>query len=174
MFGYESTLFLGNAGFGLYVLWGHLLIYLIYLFTYKVGFLRRRIGNYLFWNTLIRLYCEMFFEMLLVATLNIKTMDWSSPFKGVICSNVLSIFVIIIVVSSQIAMFCFYRKKLNNWTDDTFQDRYGALLDGTKNNSKTITKGMLLFYITLYFLRRMIFVICVFLLEEHLWFQIAI
>ena len=101
-------------------------------------------------------------------------MDWNSPFSGVIISNVLSIIVVLIIIASQIAMFCLYKKKLDNWSEDDFQDKYGALLDGTKSNSKTITRPKLLFYISLYFLRRVIFVMCVFLLEDHLWFQIAI
>ena len=91
------------------------MIFVIYLLTYKINFLRRRLGKYLFWNTLIRLFCEMFFEMFLLATLNIKTIDWDSPFVGVLVSNIAAIAVVVVIISTQIAIFWMYLRKEDKW-----------------------------------------------------------
>ena len=71
MFGYESRLYIGNVGFALWLVWAHAFIFVIYVLTIKVNFLRRRIGRYLFWNSLVRLFTEVFFEMSMFAVLNL-------------------------------------------------------------------------------------------------------
>ena len=69
----------------------------------------------MFWNTLIRLFCEMFFEMFLLAALNIKTIDWDSPFVGVLVSNIAAIAVIVVIIAAQIAIFWMYLRKEDKW-----------------------------------------------------------
>ena len=139
MFDYDSTLFLGNAGFGLWIVWAHFVLLIVFLLTYRVRFLRKHLGNYLLWNTLIRLFCEIYFEMLLLAALNLHTVDWDSPFSSVMVSNIFSIFVLIAVIVAQITIMYMYFRKRESWSDENFQSKYGSLLDGTKVKSKTIS-----------------------------------
>ena len=115
MLGYESRLFVGNAGFSLWVIWGHCLLLVFYILAYPVRFLRRRIGNYLFWNNLVRLFAEVFFELGMLAVLNLMVVDWSNPFKTATFSNILAVTATAMIPCVLLLLVCFYTKKREQW-----------------------------------------------------------
>ena len=174
MIDYESQLFIGNAGMSLWIIWAHLALTVILFITYKVKFLRQRIGKYLFWNTLIRLLIEVYFEILLMAALNAHIADWSSPFPAVMFSNVLSVVVLVTVAVTPFIIMLFFYKRQDKWTDKDFDEKYGGLIEGTRVQSKTVSKGAILAYLLTYFARRGIFTFSVFILSDYLWLQLAI
>ena len=168
MFGFESRLFIGNASFILWVVQGHVLLILIYYIAYKVNCLRTRLAKYLFWNNLIRLFSEIFFELVLLAALNLHTSDWGSPFKAVTYSNVLAVIFIVLTCTIPILIVGMYFRNRLDWNENVFQAKYGALLDGTKTSSRILPSSIPLLYVALYFTRRAIFVLAVFLLADYL------
>ena len=120
MLGYESRLFVGNAGFSLWVIWGHCTLIVIFVLTYPVKFLRRRIGNYLFWNNLARLFAEVFFELGMIAVLNLMVVDWSNPFDAVSFSNIVSTVITAGIPCILLTLVCFYMKRRDQWATEEF------------------------------------------------------
>ena len=88
---YESRFFAGNIGFVLWIVAIYLTLIVIYLVTYCIPFMRRRLGKYLFWNTGITLLMENYQEILLVSILNLDNLDWESEYPAVIASHYMSI-----------------------------------------------------------------------------------
>ena len=120
MLGYESRLFVGNAGFSLWVIWGHCTLIVIFVLTYPVKFLRRRIGNYLFWNNLARLFAEVFLELGMIAVLNLMVVDWSNPFDAVSFSNIVSTVITAGIPCILLTLVCFYMKRRDQWATEEF------------------------------------------------------
>ena len=90
--GIESELFLENIGFILWILMAHLLLALIHLVLYLI--MKRqsckcihkvyeKLGNYLYWNGLLRLLMEIYFELTLLSILNLHKVDWDTKFISV-------------------------------------------------------------------------------------------
>ena len=55
---------------------------------YKV---RARLQRYLFWNGLLSVYIGAYFELFLLASLNILQVDWNNNFASVLYSNILAV-----------------------------------------------------------------------------------
>ena len=88
--GVESTLFILNIGFILFIVIAHFILCAIHAIIYKfqskslcakkiIG----RLGSYLYFNGLLRLYMEVFMDMTLLSCLNLHTVEWESPFTSV-------------------------------------------------------------------------------------------
>ena len=65
--GYESTYFLSNMGFPIFIIYSHLILvplYLILLYVShyipRIKWISNYLGTYLFWNGSIRLYIELY------------------------------------------------------------------------------------------------------------------
>ena len=157
---------MANAGLFLWTIFGHFFLILIFALLYKVSFIRRHLGKYLFWGTLIRLFTEGFFEIALLSILNLKNFEWDSPFRMVRFSNFVSLFAILMVAFLPIYLVCFYGAKKDKWNDDNFQETSGALLEDYKLNSKVVPKTFILIMVVSFFVRRLIFVIGIFYLES--------
>ena len=147
-------------------MFGHFFLILIFALLYKVSFIRRHLGKYLFWGTLIRLFTEGFFEIALLSILNPKTFEWDSPFRMVNFSNFVSLFAILMVAFLPLYLVCFYAVKKDKWNDDNFQQTSGALLEDYKLNSKVLPKTWVLIVVFSFFVRRLIFVLGIFYLES--------
>ena len=88
--GYDSFLIIPCLGTMFYMLGGHVLLIVLSLLVYllaraikKLQKLHTKLNYYLYFNGLIRLYVEVFFDVALFAFLNLKHVDWSTPFMGV-------------------------------------------------------------------------------------------
>ena len=123
--GIESTNFLENMGFPLYITLGHIALSVLYLFLYLVNLLLKSkllgkslsyFGKYLFWNGFIRLYMEIYFGMALASMLNMYTIDWQSQFQWVKVSNYSALAGLILIVLPPIFLFVpFYFCKRAQW-----------------------------------------------------------
>ena len=109
MAGIESMLFLANIGFSLYLLILNILAAILHAGLYKLrntsrcmSQLNAKLGKYLYWEGLNRLYMELFFELTLFSILNLYTVDWNAKFTSVIASNFISVFIIILVSGVQV------------------------------------------------------------------------
>ena len=91
MCGYESLLFILNAGFPLYIIHAYIALVVLYLilklakkiFKCKCTCLLKSVkclGKYLLWNTLIRVFMELYQDLSLISALNMHTVTWNSPF----------------------------------------------------------------------------------------------
>jgi len=83
MVGIESTYFIMNIGFAMWVIYFNLVLMLIHAAICKLraryvcfNKLYIKISTYLYWNGLIRMYMELYFDLLLFTALNIHTMQW--------------------------------------------------------------------------------------------------
>ena len=94
MCGIESLLFVLNAGFPLYVIHAYIALVVVYIlltlakkiFKCKCKCLTKMVeclGSYLLWNSLIRLYMELYQDLSLISALNMHQVTWQSPFDWV-------------------------------------------------------------------------------------------
>ena len=132
MIGYDTKLMVANAGAGLWTIYVYLTLIVIFVLTYKIRFCRRRLGNYLFWNTLVRLMSEVYLEMLMLAALNLHTIEWDNPFYFVKYSNAMAVLGIITVTIAPIMLIFVLCKKRPEWSTDSFTERHGTLLEGNR------------------------------------------
>ena len=81
----ETNLFLSNIGFMLVIILLHVLFVILHAFIYYfrnsgklINKLYNKLGPYLYWNGLLRLYMEMFFELALLSALNLHMANWDT------------------------------------------------------------------------------------------------
>ena len=115
MFGFEDRLLAANAGILKYTVFLYLALLVIYGIFYWIPCIRRRLGKYLFWNTLVRLLTEVYLEMLMLSALNLRTIDWSNPFTFVKYSNTFSLFIIVTLLTSPLVLIYHFYKKRPEW-----------------------------------------------------------
>ena len=121
---FESTLLLSNVGFMLWILALHLLIFIIHLMIFIVQRvfkccqnLRKKIGNYLYWNGILRLYLEVIFDLSIMSVLNIYTAAWDSSFQSEKVSNAISICLLALLVLVPVVFVPFLFCKRRQWND---------------------------------------------------------
>ena len=137
--GYESTLTISNISV---ICWTYtmnlgvfLLIYCpIWLINYKTGRLGRAkssLVGYFFWNGLLRLFMETFFDTFLSSVLNVHTADWDSPSSSVQFSNIISLVLLVIKGVTFFLVTTLYVRNLEVLGFPDIRSRVGALLDDT-------------------------------------------
>ena len=91
LYDYGSTIFVDNMGTSLWMQACFILLIIIFITLYCVKCLRARLGAFLIWNGLLRLFMESYLESTLLSTLNIHRIDWNTDFTAILVSNILSI-----------------------------------------------------------------------------------
>ena len=88
MVGVESTLLLANIGFMKWLIGLNILLVLIYSILYPCRdsyscfkWANEKIGGYLYFDGLLRLYMEAFFDIAMISCLNLYIADWDSLFE---------------------------------------------------------------------------------------------
>ena len=96
--GVESEIFLQNTGLIFYLIFANIvygILHFLLLPTRKLGKfffnLVAKMQGYLYFNGSIRFYMEVFLDVALLASLNLHTVEWDSPFPSINVSNYLSI-----------------------------------------------------------------------------------
>ena len=112
---------------------------------------------------------EVFFEVILVASLNIHTAKWDSLFLSERVSNYLSVIFIALVCILPVGSIYLACKKPKNWRKQEFIDKYGTILEGTSLKKQGLGERSLLAVPILFFMRRVAFVIIVLVFKETLW-----
>ena len=166
---YGSTFLTSNSGAMLWFVWIHLALMIFILIARLFKFKMQRLSKYIYWNALLRLYMESIFELTLLATLNVIKADWSSQNFSEQFSNYLSLLVIILAFVGPLGILMFYYRRIEEWNDEDFNNRFGEILVGLR--TQQITRGKrwtLLIYPMLFFLRRLLFVAITFFMADFL------
>ena len=90
--GYGSTILISNMSF---IVWMYILNFTILIFVYgpiwvinrncsgRLAEQKANLSKYYFWNGLIRLLMETYFEIVLSAAINIDMVNWDTQFPAV-------------------------------------------------------------------------------------------
>ena len=83
-------------------------------------------------NVLVRLFIQVYYDLDIVAKVNIASADWSTNNPTILFSNILSVIVIILDVILPIVINCIHlRYNWRKWASEEFIKRYGAWLEGS-------------------------------------------
>ena len=178
--GVESVLLLQNLGFALIVIMFHILLVVIHAMAYKCRNsnccckkVNNKIGSYLYWNGLIRLYMEVCFDLTLFAFLNVYMMNWETQFVSEKLSNYISIGLSVILISLPIGLPVYFCKNKDRFHKEEFQEKCGAFVEGTNVARRYKAKWTSVAVPLIMIGRRVVFVLVVCLAGEHLFFQLA-
>ena len=111
---------------------------------------------------------ETAFELSLVAVLNMRTVDWASPFPSVKYSTAISIISLILLGVLPMLLTVFYYKNFSKLKQKDFRDMCNSGLVGTKIDVTTPSKSILL-YPAIFFARRILFAVSAVYLGNFLW-----
>ena len=82
--GYETKYLLLGLGFAAYTLAIYLAMVFVFVLLWPLSLCSKRVKKLtdklkekLFWNTLIRLFIELYLDVLVYAIVNVKTVDWN-------------------------------------------------------------------------------------------------
>ena len=84
---------------------------------------------------------ESYMELCLATCLNMSMYDSVSNYRGVIFSNYFAIVMTIVVFSLPIWICFFYWLKMSTWEDEEFVEKFGAVLEGTRQEYKKQEEG---------------------------------
>ena len=141
--GFESQLFLENVGPTLYLTMINVFFGVLHILLFPCkrlgGFAAKvvnKLGLYLYCNGSFRFYMEIFLDTCLIASLNLHTVDWDSPFNSVKVSNYLSIVFLVLIFIwplDLIVVSCLHPKI---WLNEKFDERCGTIFEGTKTKKR--------------------------------------
>ena len=99
--------------------------------TKKLGKLKANLGGYYFYNGVLRLFMETFFDLLLASFLNVYVADWESPFPAVRYSNWLSVAVLAMLGLVLLVVVILYIRNYDILPLPEVREKYGAFMEGT-------------------------------------------
>ena len=101
---------------------------IVFLIFYWIKSLRARLGTFLIWNALLRLFMETYLESTLLSTLNVHMIDWNTDFTTILVSNILAVtYLTLFSVVPPILLYKFCKSK-DNWDLPSFKAKLGTLL----------------------------------------------
>ena len=117
-----------------WMVYGHFLLFILYILFIKCKRINAKLGKYIFWNGSIRLYIEVYFEISLLSLLNINHIEnneYFTDFESSSYSNILSIIYASTIVSIPVFLMMFIWFKMSKWQDKIFQMKYGSFIAGS-------------------------------------------
>lgn len=139
----------------------HAIIYLFGKVSIRLKKLAAKIKSKIYWNVILRICIEGYFDFSITAPLNLGNLMWNTPsdYFSSICSMVATATVLLfpfIVVG----ILYRYRKKL---TEKEFHDKFGSIMEGIDPNNKIAA-----FTFTVFFcLRRLAFAAVLLYLQNY-------
>ena len=128
--GIDSRYFLEIMGLPLYIMHGHIALFILYVLLYFINRvfkckclkkIVKYIGALLLWNGLIRLYMELYQDLSQSSFLNMYTADWQTRFFWVNISNYYGLFGLILVTGLPLLIFIpFYCRRRTKWSKKKF------------------------------------------------------
>ena len=100
--------------------------------------------------------------------LNLTIIDFDTQFGSELASHYVSILLGCALLVAIISTFYFVNRNFKHVNKERFQDKYGALLDGTKTDVKEPNRSIIV-YPLIFFLRRFAFSISAIYLSDVLW-----
>lgn len=116
---------------------------------------------------------ETAFELSLAAVLNMRTVDWNTPFKAVKYSTALAIISLIFLGVLIPFSTVFYIKYFSKLKQKGFRNKYGAGVESTKVETTTPYKSIVV-HPAIFFGRRIVFAFSAVYLGYFLWAQLFI
>lgn len=135
---------------------------------------RAYLNSKLIWNGCIRLFMEVYMDTTLLAVLNAYTADWGNSSLVVKYSNYLSVTFLALSAVAPLLLICHYRCRWREVKEKEFIERYGTFLDGLRVDKSDELRWGLLFVPISLLLRRALFVISIFHLQNNLWAQMLV
>ena len=117
---------------------------------------------------------EIFFDVILLASLNLQTVDWNTPFLSEEISNYISILLISLVCIFTLVVLLIYFKSPSLWTNSKFMDRCGTMFDDLDTWKMMRGERALLIWPIMFCARRVAFVLLVLRFNQTLWVQLAV
>ena len=111
---------------------------------------------------------EGYFDFFLFGLINLEHLDWSDNFWEVTLSNIVACIVIGLTALLPPVLMIYFIVKRHEWRNEAFQDKYGALLDGTDLVNNKSKCSLLLIPIT-FFIRRVSFCLTIVFWMEFFW-----
>ena len=134
--GVESLFLLENIGPIIYIFYLSVLFGVLHFLLRPCAYLcacckkvTDKMGRYFYFNGSIRFYMEIFFDVVLLASLNLQNIDWNTPFMSEQASNVMSIVLIDIVIFFTLVSLLVSWFKPEMWLTGAFMDKCGAIFD---------------------------------------------
>ena len=134
----------------------------------KLARLKLKCTSYFFWNGLIRLFMESFFELILCALVNLDTVDWDSSYSGVNYSTALTLISLLLIGILTPCLNVLYCCNFSRLADARFINKCGAGYDGT-NPAKKVSPRSVLVYSVSFFARRILFALSAVYFSYFLW-----
>ena len=116
---------------------------------------------------------EAYLEFCLFALLNLSTLSWPEGLESVSVSNWLAIILVALTIAIPVGLgilMCHNRKR---WSDEDYIAKYGSYLDGMQSDNEEI-RAIILFYVCIFFARRMTLCLTLVYWQEFLWGQLAL
>lgn len=125
------------------------------------------LSNFLCWNFVIRLIFEGALESTFSVWLCFKYGTFSSDYWGTVIDWAIAVLLAACLLLMPAWMFIFYIKRVQNWAKPSFQEKYGAPLDGLKPQRTS------LIYPIYFMVRRMSFALMSMTLFNHVVLQLT-
>ena len=131
-------------------------------------------GTYLYFRGILRLFVELFFELMLISSLSLHTVIWNTPFISERFSSALSITCTVLVIVGPLYLIVLLCKLPSKWSNQHFMDKYGVIFDDFDPKKMENKERALLVWPIVFFLRRVVFVLLVLITKDFLWMQLAV
>jgi hypothetical protein len=123
-----------------------------------------KLSNTLYWNAFLRLILEATLDFSIAALINIETIldlqrdgkdDWWQPELPFFWLNYLTVlFAVVVILIGPIFVLFYYTCRYHKWQLKSFENRFGAVLDGLRKNNRVI-----IFYPVFFMIRRIVFAV---------------
>ena len=116
---------------------------------------------------------EAYLEFCLFALLNLSALSWPEGLESVSVSNWLAILLTALTVAIPVGLgilMCYNRRR---WSDEDYSAKYGSYFDGMQSDNEEL-RAIILFYVCIFFARRMTLCLTLVYWQEFLWGQLAL
>lgn len=151
----------------------HAILFFIEKKAPKVAIVRGFLSKLLYWGPLSRFFMESYMEMCILAFINMETLFWHPKLHALKFSNVVGLILLGAYLALPIVMVIYVSYRVAHWTDEKFLKINGTLLDGLSTNWISRRQSVL-FMPSMYFGRRLAFVLTIVYLPEFFWAVIAV
>ena len=117
---FETPFLIENIGLVIFIIWLHILAFLLHFLLRMCGIRSSRLENYLFWSGSYRLFTESFFDLAMLSTINIIYADWSTDNPSAWFSLSWSVLFMTLVLLGPIMIHIGLYYNRNRWLDEGF------------------------------------------------------
>ena len=128
----------------------------------------------LVWNSLIRLFVEIYLELLLTSALNLRSGRQELEQHSTYYSMVLSIVVFTVLMIVPPVFSVLWWRQRENWNTEDFQAKFGSLLEGVALDKKSLDTKSILAVPIIFFARRFALVGAIILFGDFAWGQLML